>query len=48
MNPWKIAVMIGYDYYVKAVSLTRKEAEEIVVELITCGINARCSPHVRS
>lgn len=47
MNLWKIAVMIDFEYYVKAVCLKRQDAEEIVDELITCGINARCSPHVR-
>lgn len=43
---WKISITNDFlTWYVKACCLNKKQAEEIVDELITIGIPARCSPH---
>ena len=47
-KPYKIAVLIRDDFYVKAVSLTENDAKEITDELISCGFIARYSPHINS
>ena len=45
---WKVSVSDDFlTWYVKACSLTKKQAEEIVEELTAQGIIARCSPHIK-
>ena len=46
---YKISVTKDFEkWFVKAVSLKESEARVIVDELITCGIIARYSPHLKS